>query len=297
LSTASGIANGLTIQAQNATGTTSNGGSLNLTSGSGTSANGVVNLQTAGSTRAFVNDTTITSFVPTIQYGAAVASPTISQITTPTNSATGQTMTIQAQNASGTTSHGATLLLSSGSGTSSNGNVFLATAGTARVLITDTVVDFTVPTVQFLASVSSPFIMQADNTTNSGAGQNLVIHAQNATGTTSVGGNISIAAGTGTYSNGTTGISGSFVSLIESAGGNTRIKVNGTGIGFFATAPIAQPARATNAPLTAATGSASGTISDVGSSFNQTTLNNNFKSLTTTLNALEAAIHALGLTS
>ncbi len=46
--------------------------------------------------------------------------------------------------------------------------------------------------------------------------------------------------------------------------------------------------------LTAATGSASNTISDVGASFNQTTLNNNFKSLASKVNALLAALRAAG---
>jgi hypothetical protein len=38
--------------------------------------------------------------------------------------------------------------------------------------------------------------------------------------------------------------------------------------------------------LTAATGTASNTISDVGAAFNQTTLNNNFKSLAEKVNEL-----------
>lgn len=42
--------------------------------------------------------------------------------------------------------------------------------------------------------------------------------------------------------------------------------------------------------LTAATGTAGDTISDVGSTFNQTTLNNNFKSLAAKINAIEAAL-------
>lgn len=42
--------------------------------------------------------------------------------------------------------------------------------------------------------------------------------------------------------------------------------------------------------LTAATGTPSSTISDVGGAFSQTTLNNNFKSLADTVNAILAAI-------
>lgn len=48
--------------------------------------------------------------------------------------------------------------------------------------------------------------------------------------------------------------------------------------------------------LTAATGTASDTIADVGASFSQTTLNNNFKSLADKLNALIASIDTAGIT-
>jgi len=47
----------LKIQAQNATGTTSTGGALNLSSGTGTSSAGAVNLQVGGTTRFEVTDT------------------------------------------------------------------------------------------------------------------------------------------------------------------------------------------------------------------------------------------------
>jgi hypothetical protein len=43
--------------------------------------------------------------------------------------------------------------------------------------------------------------------------------------------------------------------------------------------------------LTAATGTASNTIGDVGGSFNQTTLNNNFKSLAAKVNELITLIN------
>jgi len=51
------------------------------------------------------------------------------------------------------------------------------------------------------------------------------------------------------------------------------------------------------ADLTASTGSASDTISDVGSSFNQTTLNNNFKSLAEKFNALNTALENAAIIS
>lgn len=58
------------------------------------------------------------------------------------------------------------------------------------------------------------------------------------------------------------------------------------------------PAMRTAGPvaLTAATGTASDTIADVGSSFNQTTLNNNLKSLADKLNAVIALLDTAGVT-
>jgi hypothetical protein len=50
------------------------------------------------------------------------------------------------------------------------------------------------------------------------------------------------------------------------------------------------------AALTAATGTASDTIADVGASFNQTTLNNNMKSLADKLNAVIAALDNASIT-
>lgn len=50
------------------------------------------------------------------------------------------------------------------------------------------------------------------------------------------------------------------------------------------------------ASLTAATGTASDTIADVGASFSQTTLNNNFKSLADKLNAVITALDTAGVT-
>ena len=48
--------------------------------------------------------------------------------------------------------------------------------------------------------------------------------------------------------------------------------------------------------LTAATGTASDTIADVGGAFNQATLNNNFKSQADKINAILAALDAAGIT-
>lgn len=64
---------------------------------------------------------------------------------------------------------------------------------------------------------------------------------------------------------------------------------------FFGATPITQPASADQGALTHAVGTADGTVDDVGGAFNQTTLNNNFKELTTRINALRTALVNLGL--
>lgn len=49
------------------------------------------------------------------------------------------------------------------------------------------------------------------------------------------------------------------------------------------------------ADLVAATGTADGTVADVGASFNQATLNNNFKDVSVKINEMLAALRAAGL--
>lgn len=47
--------------------------------------------------------------------------------------------------------------------------------------------------------------------------------------------------------------------------------------------------------LTAASGTADNTVADVGGSFNQTTLNNNFQDLATKVNAILTALRTAGI--
>jgi len=54
----------------------------------------------------------------------------------------------------------------------------------------------------FATGVVSPKLNQADNTTNSATATSLTIQAQNATGTTAIGGNLVLTSGTGTSTNG-----------------------------------------------------------------------------------------------
>ncbi len=67
-------------------------------------------------------------------------------------------------------------------------------------------------------------------------------------------------------------------------------------IGFFGTTPSTQAARVT--ALTDSTGGTAGTtLVNVGTSFSQATLNNNFAALAATANALVAALKRHGLMS
>lgn len=49
------------------------------------------------------------------------------------------------------------------------------------------------------------------------------------------------------------------------------------------------------AALTAASGTADGTVDDVGGAFNQATLNNNFKECATKINGIVAALQGVGI--
>lgn len=77
-----------------------------------------------------------------------------------------------------------------------------------------------------------------------------------------------------------------------------RIEASGTApmIGFLGAAAVARPASANQAALTdSTTGTADGTVADVGASFNQATLNNNFADIIRLVNQLRADLVTLGL--
>ncbi len=89
-----------------------------------------------------------------------------------------------------------------------------------------------------------------------------------------------------TVTNTTGGALAAGSNLILSFGENTR---DGSyNVPVMAAAPVA---------LTAATGTASDTIADVGAAFTQTTLNNNFKSIATKLNQVLTALEASSITT
>ena len=177
------------------------------------------------------------------EFSTGVASPSIIQADDTTGSATGDTLTIHAQDCTGTTSTGGGLILRAGTGTSAGGSLELQdSGGTPRVYITaanETTVDSTsigslsiggspklrwlsgfisldVTTAAWGASVSTPSLNQTSSTTAT-TGQLMTIHAQDLTtasgaktagglylragtstgGTSNVGGNLTLQAGTG----------------------------------------------------------------------------------------------------
>lgn len=89
-----------------------------------------------------------------------------------------------------------------------------------------------------------------------------------------------------TVTNTTGGALAAGAQIILSFGENTR--EGSYNVPVMAAAPVV---------LTAATGTASNTIADVGATFNQTTLNNNIKSLASKINEILAALEASSITT
>lgn len=122
----------LTLRSQNAGLGGSNGGNLTLSTGSGLT-NGILNLQTGGTTRVTLSDTTETHIHQTITFADTVVNPIITQNTT--SSAAGTTLTVQAQATSLGASRGGDLALSSGIGTLFSGEVFIQTGGLTQIVV------------------------------------------------------------------------------------------------------------------------------------------------------------------
>jgi hypothetical protein len=72
----------------------------------------------------------------------------------------------------------------------------------------------------------------------------------------------------------------------------TRIDIDSVGIGFFGVTPVGR--QAVN-NLTATSGGTDDTIVDVGASYNQATLNNNFRDVSAKINEIKNALNLLGL--
>lgn len=141
----SATAQGLTIQAQNATGVTSIGGQLTLTSGTGTTSAGSVVLQVGGTTEMVVSATRVTVTPVGLAFAIATVAPTFYQLDDTTNSVVGQPLAIHAQNCTGTTATGGILALASGTGTTIAGAVTIATGATTQLTLTTTLSTFANP--------------------------------------------------------------------------------------------------------------------------------------------------------
>ena len=122
MASATAAGQALTIQAQNSTGSSTNGGNLVLASGASASGTaGSVQLQSG-----IVTNLSLTS-TGSLQFGSTITSPIVTQ---PTASTTGGNLSITAQSAGGTTNNGGSLVLTSGSSstTGTSGNVIINTA-------------------------------------------------------------------------------------------------------------------------------------------------------------------------
>ena len=153
-------------------------------------------------------------FPANLQWAIGTPSPLLSQADFTANSGDGYTLTIQAQNATGTTSTGGNLALTSGTGTSTAGNIQFQIGGTTNLTLISS-------NLQWATGISSPIISQANNTNNSSVGQALTLQAQNATGLSSAGGALTLTSGTGTS------IAGN---IILQTGGSTKVSITPTSI-------------------------------------------------------------------
>ena len=143
-----------------------------------------------------------------ITWATATTSPGIKQADKTTNGGTGETITIQAQNETGTTSTGGALNLTSGTGTSSAGAVHLQTGGTTR----------------FTVNASGGITVA-----NLGAGFVLSDGSGNLTS------NFTVAPASGGIVFNTVG------GCVMQNNGTSRIVCDSYGIGFFNTATTGQP--------------------------------------------------------
>lgn len=95
-------------------------------------------LRTAGGLRMSIASNAITFITALAIFNDTTASPKFGQQDQVANSATGQPLTVGAQNCTGTTSTGGNLLCKGGTGTSTNGGVRIQTAGgTTRLEVND----------------------------------------------------------------------------------------------------------------------------------------------------------------
>lgn len=225
LTTNSGTGATLTIQAQNETGATSVGGALVLQSGTGTSTNGNINFKGGSNTVSFIEGTHgVGTFGGSgtdglVALGPRVSAPTASCLWLLANGGTpaGNNYTLFQTG-------GTDLEINSG-----GGSLYLEIAQSLCIQTNTSTTTLYMPTVQWNSAVVAPTLKQADKTTNSGTGETLTIRAQNETGTTSIGGALVLASGTGTSTHGLVQIEpGSIATVNFSPSGGTSLATTGT---------------------------------------------------------------------
>jgi hypothetical protein len=183
----------LTIQAQNATGTTTTGGNLVLRPGTGTTANGVVSMP--------LGVLTLGSVVPT---QGAIRIPFDQRIYTQVSSGGSDVLLIGCTNLSGY--NGAVVI-----GNHVNPAVRLFTVNNRTLTFDSSSV------LSFAGNAAGGAVINSgvDTATASATGDTLTIHAQNATGTTSTGGTLVLKSGTGTTKDGSVRMSVGSETMIE----------------------------------------------------------------------------------
>lgn len=114
-----------------------------------------------------------------------------------------------------------------------NGSTTSVRVNNSDVLVCSTgVAGLSVALLRFDSSITAPNVFQQTNAANSATGEALTVHAQDCSGTTSTGGILNLRPGSGTTAGGEL--------RIQTGGATNRIRVNDTGIGFFAVAPVAR---------------------------------------------------------
>lgn len=102
-----------------------------------------------------------------------------------------------------------------------------------HLVCTTGVVSLSVAILRYDSSVTAPSFSQQTTAVGSATGEALTIHSQDCSGATSTGGIFNIRPGSGTTAGGEL--------RLQTGGATNRIRINDTGMGFFAVAPIAQP--------------------------------------------------------
>ncbi len=143
---------------------------------------------------------------------------------------------------------------------------------------------------QFASNSVLPVISQAINGVAGGVGNKLSIFSQPCTGGGgSIGGDLDIGPGRGDTPGLAKLVGDDFTKP-------QRLAWNITGLGLYTATPVAQASRV--GQLTdSTTGTPATTLVDVGAVPTQASCNNNFASLLTKLNAVELALHNLGVTA